>query len=269
MVANHSLTEPQVKDAVSSVRGWYHTLDLPHGVTTPGWFDLRPIVQKLPWPDVSGLRCLDIATWDGFFAFELERRGASEVIATDIGSHEEWDFLPGTATAGADFHEATMGEKGKGFRVAAECLGSEVHRELVNVYDLSSERIGTFDVVVCGALMLHLRDPFRALAAIRSICNGFFLSIEAVDVSRRSLLCRQPSLVLQGAHGQWAVPSLAGHQRMIEIAGFDVVQATRPFAEPMGVAHPTPRWSLTDRLRGIWLGGLGVPKTAVLAVPHG
>jgi tRNA (mo5U34)-methyltransferase len=258
-------TEREVKDAVASVRGWYHTLDLPHGVTTPGWFDVRPLVSKLPWPDVSGLRCLDIATWDGFYAFELEKRGASEVIATDIAGHEDWDHLPGTAVDAAEFHEATMGEKGRGFAVAAECLGSKVRREIVNVYDLAPERFGVFDVVVCGTLLLHLRDPFRALAAIRSVCKGAFLSIEEIDAGPGSLLHRQPSMVLRGVDGQWATPTLAGHRSMVEMAGFEVLQATRPFVEPMGTSHPRPQWSLIDRLRGAWLGGLGVPKAAVLA----
>jgi tRNA (mo5U34)-methyltransferase len=256
-----------VRDAVESVRGWYHTLDLPHGVTTPGWFDLRPIVGRLPWPDVSGLRCLDVGTWDGFLAFELERRGASEVIATDIGSHADWDHLPGTSSGAVEYHEAVMGEKGKGFAVAARCLGSKVRKETVNVYDLSPERFGTFDVVTCGALLLHLRDPFRALAALRSVCGGYLLSIEHVDVSLRSLLSRQASLVLHGADAQWSVPTLSGHPKMLRMAGFEIVRTARPFVEPMGVAHPPAHWRMRDRLRGLWLGGVGVPKSALLARP--
>src|SRR3954469_19807681 len=37
---------------------WYHTLDLPGGVVTPGWMDMRPVVERLPWADVRGTRCL-------------------------------------------------------------------------------------------------------------------------------------------------------------------------------------------------------------------
>lgn len=68
---------------------------------TPGWFDLRPIVDRMPWPDVRGKRCLDVGTWDGFLAFELERRGAAEVVATDIESHEDWDWPPALKQRGA------------------------------------------------------------------------------------------------------------------------------------------------------------------------
>src|SRR5207244_9825176 len=76
---------------VADVPYWYHSIELGPGVVTPGVFDLRPIVERLPWPDLAGKRCLDVGTSDGFFAFELERRGAGEVVAVDIGRHEQWD----------------------------------------------------------------------------------------------------------------------------------------------------------------------------------
>ena len=50
---------------------WYHTLELGPDIVTAGWFDLRPRVDRMPWPDVRGKRCLDVGTWDGFLAFEL------------------------------------------------------------------------------------------------------------------------------------------------------------------------------------------------------
>lgn len=263
------VTEQAVREAVSSVTGWYHTLDLPYGVTTPGWFDNRPVIDRLPWPDVAGMRCLDIATWDGFFAFELERRHASEVVATDIAGHEDWDHLPGTRQGAVDFHEAAMGSKGQGFAVAASCLKSAVHKEIINVYDLSPDRVGVFDFVMCGTLLLHLRDPFRALEAIRTVCKGYFLSMEQVHVGARSLLSQQASLVLHGSEGQWAIPTIAGHRKMLEMSGFEVVMAGKPFAEPFGVAHPKPTWGASDRIRSRWLGGFGVPKVAVLTRPRG
>jgi len=54
-------------------------------VLTPGGWDLRGTALRLPWPQsVAGLRCPDVGTVDGFWAFELERRGASEVVASDV-----------------------------------------------------------------------------------------------------------------------------------------------------------------------------------------
>ena len=82
----------KAREAVADVPLWYHTFEVAPGVTTPGWFDLRPIVAKLPWPDVRGKRCLDLGTYDGFLAFEMERRGAHEVVAADVADHELWDW---------------------------------------------------------------------------------------------------------------------------------------------------------------------------------
>src|SRR3954452_17877066 len=114
---------------------WYHTIDLPGG-PTPGWMDLRPVVDALPWPDVRGKRCLDVGTYDGFFAFELERRGAAEVVATDISDHDQWDWPRAARERGAEYLAAVAGEKGRGFEVAHSALASRVEKREVSVYDL-------------------------------------------------------------------------------------------------------------------------------------
>src|SRR5438045_6918826 len=137
-LASAALSAAQIREAVDAVPLWYHTLELPHGIVTPGWFDLRPIVERMPWPDVKGKRCLDVGTYDGFLAFELERRGAAEVMATDISDHAQWDWPARLRAEGPERLAALVGaEKGTGFRVAAEALGSSARREEVSVYDLA------------------------------------------------------------------------------------------------------------------------------------
>ena len=79
-----ALERTELRQRVKQHPFWYHTIDIAPGVATPGWFDLRSVVDLMPWPDVRGKRCLDIGTFDGFYAFELERRGAAEVVAVDI-----------------------------------------------------------------------------------------------------------------------------------------------------------------------------------------
>src|SRR3954465_3542410 len=124
--------------AVASNPFWYHTIEVAPGVVTPGWFDLRPIVDLLPWPDVRGKRCLDVGTADGFLAFELERRGAAEVgatagagqtlgddpaggVATDVADHTLWDYPARIRDRGIEFWIAVAGEKkGEGFRIARD-----------------------------------------------------------------------------------------------------------------------------------------------------
>jgi tRNA (mo5U34)-methyltransferase len=246
---------------------WYHTMDLGQGVTTPGWFDLRPVSARLPWPDVRGKRCLDVGTFDGFFAFEMERRGAREVIATDIPSHADWDWPLVEKEAGAAYTEAVQGEKGKGFEVAAAALGSSVRREFLSVYDLDQSAFGRFDVVFCGTLLLHLKNPFRALEQIRSVCDAWFLSVEQIDLRLLALGRRSSYLRLNGSDSQWFIPNPAAHRRMIEMCRFEVQEHTRPFSTPFGPQHPKPTFSPAGLVARRLMGGEGIPTDAILSRP--
>jgi tRNA (mo5U34)-methyltransferase len=263
---------------VEDVPLWYHTLELPGRVVTPGWFDLRPIVDRLPWPDLRGKRCLDVATYDGFFAFEMERRGAAEVIATDIPDHEDWDW-PAAARAASGPALATMaGVKGGGFEAARAALGSQVQKRVISAYHLEPDAIGQFDFVVCGSLMLHLRDPVRALEGIRSVCAGQFLSIEEISLPL-TVGWRRPvaEMRFDEQRCQWWVANAAGHRRLLEIAGFSIDRAIKPFSEPFGAAHPVTTGGGTNArdlaaraFRRAFTGSseFGVPHAALLAHPR-
>jgi tRNA (mo5U34)-methyltransferase len=264
---------PALRRAVDAHRLWYHVLELAPGVVTPGWFDLRPVVDKMPWPDVRGKRCLDVGTYDGFLAFELERRGAAEVVATDITDPAGWD-LPVRTRRHAEQVIATMaGEKtGGGFQVAKWALGSSVERVEVSIYDLSPEAIGTFDVVVCGSLLLHLRDPILGLQSIRDVCGGSFLSAETIRPGLGLLHRNRPVAELQaGRKGQWWIPNPAAHRGMLAAAGFQVEAEFGPYAIPFGPGHPAaarPMRALRDNaLTRLITGGTGVPHNALLATP--
>lgn len=263
----------EAREAVADNPLWYHVIEVAPDVVTPGWFDLRPIVDKMPWPDVSGKRCLDVGTYDGFLAFELERRGASEVVATDILDHRQWDWpVHMRSWAGPKLAEVA-GVKGEGFRIAKEVLGSRVERVECSVYDLSPERLGRFDVVVCGSLMLHLRDPLRALEAIRSVCGERFLSAEQVRLGTSLLHAGTPIAALDGTSDlcQWWIPNAAGHRRMVEAAGFEIERHTRPYSIPYrgaGDRSLAPRALGRRALRRLATGNDGVPHAAVLAKPR-
>ena len=260
-----------IRERVRDFALWYHTLDLGAAGVTPGWFDLRPIIEKLPWPDVAGKRCLDVGTYDGHLAFEMERRGAKEVIATDIGSHHDWDWMPRARKDGVAALDAIAGEKGGGFYLAKEALGSAVEREVISIYELSPERLGTFDVVVCGSLLLHLRDPFRGLAAIRSVCGGEFMSSEQIDPELTLLHPRRTVAFIDGREGRWMYPNANGHAQMLDMAGFDVLARTKPYSIPYGPSHPRPKLGLRNRvgetLRTRLGGNPGVLHAAVRCRP--
>jgi tRNA (mo5U34)-methyltransferase len=255
---------------------WYHSMDIVPGVTTKGWFDLRPIVDQLPWPDVRGKRCLDIGTYDGYLAFELERRGAAEVVAVDVEDHLLWDWPPDYRADGLARDPGFSGPpKGAGFRLAAELMGSKVQWRPLSIYDLDPDVIGTFDVVVCGSLLLHLRDPIRALEAVRRVTDGVFLSSEQIELGLSIVGRGRPLLRLNGsgADCQWFNVNAAAHRRMLFAAGFAIEASSRAYNVRFD-HHPKPGPSPRNLVRsaairavtGSWAPG--VLHRAALARPR-
>lgn len=260
---------------IAQVPRWYHSIELGEGLVTPGVFDLRSISRRLPWPEVRGLRCLDVGSSDGYFAFELERRGAAEVVASDIPAHEDWDWEAGLDELGPEYLRFVGGERaGAGFELAHELLGSAVRREPVSVYELSPDRVGCFDVVVCGSLLLHLRDPLGALAALRSVCRGVLLCTNQVELRRSLTAPRRPLVRLDGTSGltQWWLPNVAGHRQMLLASGFEIVRQSGIYSIPFGPAHPRrsrrPQWLARSVARRLLTGNDGVPHHAILARPR-
>lgn len=258
--------------AIAAVPMWYHCIEVAPGVVTPGMFDLRPIVAKMPWPDVRGKRVLDVGTSDGFLAFELERRGAAEVVAVDIPDHEEWDFELDNRDEGLHFLRHVAGPTTSiGFHVAHQLRGSAVRLQPMSVYDLSPETVGEFDVIVCGTLLLHLRDPFRALEAIRSVCRGEFLCTNQIELGLTVLHPRRPLARLDGMSKvvQWWLPNVAAHRQMLRAAGFELVRSSGLYAVRFGPAHiPSARSPLRSLAHRVLAGADGVPHYAVLARPR-
>lgn len=271
------LTAAEMRRAVDDHPFWYHTIDVAPGVTTKGWFDLRSVVDLMPWPDVRGKRCLDIGTFDGFLAFELERRGAAEVVAVDVEDHLLWDWPPDYRSAELARDPGFSGPpKGAGFRLVAELTGSSVDWRPISIYDLSPDELGTFDVVVLGSLLLHLRDPLRALEAVRSVTSGVLLSSDQIEASLTLLGRDKPLLTLNGSGGdcQWFNFNAAGHERLLYAAGFEVERRSRPYMVGFN-HHPKHQPTLRNRVRqlaarrltGSW-DHQGVLHQALLARPR-
>ncbi|MFX0202631.1 MAG: hypothetical protein ACFFCW_41535 [Candidatus Hodarchaeota archaeon] len=51
----------------------------------------------------------------------------------------------------------------------------------MNVYDLSPERLGMFDFVFCGDLLLHLMNPMKALQQIYSVVSHYAIIADCFD----------------------------------------------------------------------------------------
>ncbi len=255
---------------------WYHTIELPGGIRTPGIFDMPRALARVPMPkSLAGKRCLDIGTAEGFWAFEMERRGASEVVAMDLG---EW--------ARVDWPPAWHGPVPQGemevlprFRLAHEALGSSVEWVAGSVYDLSPEVHGRFDFVFLGSLLIHLRDPVRALSAVRTVLRGELLVNDAVSLPLTLLRPRSPAARLAEAEQPaWWVPNVAGLCRLAETAGFQVLASGGPYILPYGKGRANERGRTPIALRPLRRlpsqlvreasARVGVPHAWLLASPR-
>lgn len=221
---------------------WYHTIELPGGVRTPGFYDTPEIARRFPFPrSLAGKRCLDVGTANGFWAFEMERRGAAEVVAVDIDDPADYDWpepVPERPTRPAN-REAGVD---KGFEISHRELGSSVERVVSRVYDLPDAGIGQFDFVFMGALMLHLRDPVKALAAIRKLTRGEFMSADSISLSASLSHPLTAAGVLRGVgEPRWWTPNLLAYRRLVRAAGFNIVEKGRIFFMPFGEGFPPPR----------------------------
>jgi tRNA (mo5U34)-methyltransferase len=215
-------------DLVRRVREhrWYHTIELGPDLVTDGWFDLRPFVGRYGLPErMDGMRALDVGTWDGFWAFEMERRGA-EVVALDLDDQSELDWPPRRRPASFPPPE----ERGSGFRIAREVLGSSVERVSTSIYAATPERLGTFDLVLCGTVLVHLRDQLLALERIADLCGGTLISAEEHD--RLSALIPFPVsryFADRDASVVFWLPSARTWRRMMWTAGFERVERHAAF----------------------------------------
>ena len=254
-----------------SAPGWYHTIDLPGG-PTDGAVDLRAVAPRVLPRRLDGLRAVDVGTFDGFWAFEMERRGASEVVAIDILDPRRWDWPAGSSEATV----AALAERkrqGHGFEVAKAALGSSVERHELSIYDLDAAEIGAFDLVYVGSLLLHLRDPVLGLQAARSVCSSKLIVVDAIDLGKTRRFPRQPVAVLDGVgRPWWWKPNLAALARMVEAAGFELLEPARRLFMKPGAAHPrrvfSPRQLLSaDGRENMMVTWRGDPHGMVSARP--
>lgn len=214
-------------DQVASTR-WYHTIELPDGVVTPGAFDHRPVVPYYGIPDnLSGVRCLDAACSNGFWAFEFERRGGS-VVALDIPSIADWDFPAGTpplgTTAPDEFSTAAFG-------VAHRALRSQVELVRRNLYTMDPEDLGTFGFVHMADVLLHLRNPLDALRQLRSLTapHGSALITDVFDPTLSGMVMQY-----RGGFEDliWWTPSLDCLVQLVHDAGFATVEVVTTYTIP-------------------------------------
>jgi len=148
-------------EKVKSIPYWYHKIELPYGIVTPGWAPISNQDYKIP-DKLTGKRILDIGAWDGYWTFEALKRGAREVVAIDTFS----DYLGLLNQSDRRAWET--------FDLCRSALGyseDRCIRKEMSVYDINEKNLGTFDIVFFFGTIYHLRYPLLALDIISAICE--------------------------------------------------------------------------------------------------
>ena len=244
---------------VGEVKYWYHRIELPDGIVTPGWSPLNPAAYRVPG-DLTGKRILDVGAWDGYWTFEALKRGAREVVAIDDFSDDFYLVM-----------NKPEDRKGwQNFDLCREAFGyseERCKRIKTSVYEISEEKLGgKFDIVFCFGILYHLRHLLLGLDKLADVCDGQIIVethiCDDFGIYRGGLGHGYPSTevvsefyfgsTLGGNATNWWGPNLKCVEALIYSAGFtENIQA----------------WKLTDKPKNIqqcrgFATGFKPPKNA-------
>lgn len=217
----------EIEYLVKSRPFWYHKINI-SGVITPGhnfdalWSMIRDLRSGV---DYQGKNVLDLASYDGMWAFEAESSGAERVVATDV--------------LGTDIFE--------NFMLCRTLLNSNVYPYFnVSPYNLY-ERLDVFmfndgkeegkrrcfDIVQNFGLMYHLRDPLLALSQCRSVVenDGIMLLETAVylDSDKSIMVFNNNGSTSDNIYPDsttWWAPTVPCLQEMLKASLFNVEEAS-------------------------------------------
>lgn len=187
--------------------GWYHSIELPDGQVIQGLLSidqLRSRIAQFPIPaDLRGMRVLDIGAWDGWYSFEMERRGA-EVMALDSAEHTQ-------------------------FQVARDLIGSKVDYRIGDICRVSPRDIGRFDIVLFFGVLYHVKHPMLALETVCDLTTNMafvesFVTDDGSDLSAPPVMEFYETMELRGQFDNWVGPNASCLLAFCRTAGFVGVQ---------------------------------------------
>ena len=171
---------------------------------------------------------LDIGAWDGFYTFEMERRGA-HVVALDLFRNEK-------------------------FLLARELQKSKAEYVVGDICKLSSKDLGRFDIVLFFGVLYHVKHPVMALENVCSMTLDTAY-VESYVIDDPANLDAVPILEfyehteLRGQFDNWCGPNVACLMAMARTAGFAEVEGQTLKITGV-IASPDGRELVRDRLEG-------------------
>lgn len=208
-----------LQQRAAAIDWWHSGIELGGGVVTVGRTDpQRTLLPYLNLPaDLTGKRVLDICAWDGYMAFECERRGA-DVMAVDSYAWDKPDVMASWHRTGKD-----------GFDLAHTVLHSMVEDVHCHVLDLDARQLGQFDIVLFLGVLYHMRHPLLALERVAPLVrmNGGTLLVEShTDMMNVNAPAMRfyPGAEANNDPTNWWGPNVACIVAMLRSAGFGSVE---------------------------------------------
>lgn len=226
-----------LQDRINAFDFWYHRIDLPDGLVTPGWAPINRDSYGIP-ESLEGKRVLDVGAWDGYWTFEALKRGAAEVVAIDDFSDQLGEDVKRTAWDTFDLCRDALGY--------SEDVCS---RHDMTVYDITPEMFGTFDVVFFFGTLYHLRYPLLSLDKLSAVCTGNIFVESAIldDYSpykgglnfgypgNQMVMEFYPDKNYGKNESNWWAPTLSCMGSMVAAAGFSNIMTWKLTQKPTDV----------------------------------
>jgi tRNA (mo5U34)-methyltransferase len=236
-------TKDYLQACADSVGFWWHSIDLGHGVVTPGAKTPAVIARELKalrLPSLSGKSVLDIGAYDGYYSFMSERLGAARVVALD---HFVWAMDLPKAIAywreckehnvvPAPVHQTPFWQPdllpGKlGFETARRALRSKVEVVIDDFMTMDLDPLGTFDITLFMGVLYHMTDPLGSLTRLARVTKELAViethAIAVPGYEHLELSEFYSSSQLNGDSTNWWGPNLRALQGMCRAAGFSRV----------------------------------------------
>lgn len=232
-------TPGDLRSDVERLGTWMYRFELGDGIVTPlhdEWLAevhdtrYRMIMPELEdrfggrWP---GVTCLDAGCNEGYYGFEIAKRGARSVVG--------FDARPGNIEK-AELVKRAWGTPNISFRVD-------------DISNLTVERYGSFTLTLALGLLYHLEDHIGALRRLRAVTEDLCVVDtqvlrESASVStasgREEELTRTEDIVAVVEEPEWEwnplasvtglslVPSRSALQTMLRHTGFSDVKELAP-----------------------------------------
>ena len=206
---------------------FYQTIEIPGVGLMEGSWDHRAATDiYLGNVDFSGKTVIDVGPANGFFSFEMERRGAS-VTALDLGQEADWDAVPhryiDQEALRANLRD-NVSRVEKAFHFTKNCLQSRVELVYGTVYEVH-RLIKPHKIALMSNVLQHFRDPFLAIQSVSQVVQETIIITESLWNDSPDFLNSTSMFLIPRAeypevnHTWWLVsPNLA--MEILKLLGF-------------------------------------------------